>query len=95
MAILVHVVNVGYVKVGSDGSVLTKDQSANETIREHLNFSHDHRVLPNSNVPNSLNYPSVDEYINLESAADYVVHHIDQYSIITYKRDSGGGFPSS
>ena len=52
----------------------------------------DHRVIPDATIANSTNYPSIQDYIEAEAASNYVVQHIDQTTIITYLRTSGGGF---
>ena len=94
MAVNVHIAHVGFYKVSSDtGAVLTKDDPT-ETIKQHLRFSQQHRVIADSTIPNTANYPTVDAYIELEAASDFVVQYMDQYTIITYKRNSTGGFPS-
>lgn len=91
MAISVHIVNVGFLKVDASGNVIDKN-STTTTIKTHLTSSHEHRVIPDAAIPNSLNYPDVKTYLELEADADYVLNHIDQTTIITYLRTAGGGF---
>ena len=94
MAIGVHVVNVAIRKVNSiSGAVLTKEDTT-ETLKEHMQFSQEHRVVVDSNVPSSATQPTVSTYLDLEAAADYVLEYMDQYTIITYLRNSTGGFPA-
>lgn len=93
MAISVHIAHVAIRKVNSiDGTVLTKDDPA-ETIKQHIQFDHQHRIIEDSAVPNTTGQPTVDSYIAAEAAIDYVVHYMDQYTVITYLRNSTGGFP--
>jgi hypothetical protein len=91
---VVHMVNVALRKVDALGNVLDKNDPA-ETLKQHMQFSHQHRIIPDSNIPNSINSPTVSDYIAAEAADDFIVQHLDQYVIITYKRDTNGGFPAS
>jgi hypothetical protein len=93
--VLVHVVNVAYRKVDAVGNVLTKDDTA-ETLKQHMVFDHQYRVIPDPDVPNSANSPTVAAYIQAEAVDDFVVQHIDNTTVITYKRNNAdGGFASS
>jgi len=76
-----HVVNVGLVHVGPQGSVIQKSES----IKAQLNFSTEHRVIPKSTVPNSADYPTVEAYIEAEAADDFILRHLGQYMIVTIK----------
>lgn len=93
MAVGIHVVRVGFLKVDGTGNVIDKN-SPTTTIGDHLAGSHDHRVIPDANVPNSANHPTVKAYLEAEAGDDYVLEYQDQNTIITYLRNSTGGFPA-
>lgn len=93
MAVAIHVARVGVLSVNGLGNVVKKDDP-NVTIGQHLETSMDHRVLEDSAIPNSNGNPAVKTYLELEAANDFVLQHIDQTTIITYKRDTNGGFPA-
>ena len=83
MAIQIHVVRVGFLKVDVAGNVIDKE-SPTTTIKTHLTGSHEHRVIPNvSLVPNSANSPDVKLYLEAEAGDDFVLEHMDQDTIIT------------
>lgn len=83
MAVGIHIVNTMFVGVDSVGNVVDKN-SPSTTIRQAMETSHEHRVIPNSTVPNSAGYPRVGDYLELEAGDDYVLNHMDQTTIITY-----------
>lgn len=77
----VHLVTVGLKRVGSGGQVVP----VGSTIMENLQFTTEHRVLPNANVPNSEGYPSVETFLIAEAANGFLPNHVSQYLIITVK----------
>lgn len=91
MAISIHVARVALLSVDHLGNVLKKDDP-NITIKQHLITSMDHRVIEDAAIPNTAGYPSVKNYLIAEAANDYVLNHMDQTTIVTYRRTSGGGF---
>lgn len=92
MAVQVHVARVGFLKVDGAGNVIDKE-SPTTTIKEHLNGAHEHRVIPNvTHIPNTANSPTIKTYLELEAADDFVLEYMDQNTVITYERTSGGGF---
>lgn len=93
MAIGVHVARVGIFSVDATGNILRKDD-ADVTIKQQLSSSMEHLVIEDAAIPNSTGNPTVAEYIKLEAADDYVLTHIDQTMILTYLRNSTGGYPS-
>jgi len=82
MAVGMHFVNVGMVQVDANGTRVDKTTT---TIKGMLIGGTEHRVLPEADVPNSIGYPAIKSYVVLEAASGYVVYHMDQYIIITYK----------
>ena len=92
MAIQIHVVRVGFLKVDIAGNVIDKE-SPPTTIKTHLTGSHEHRIIPNvSLVPNSANSPDVKLYLEAEAGDDFVLEYMDQNTIDTYLRTASGGF---
>ncbi len=93
MTVGIHIARVGYFMVDSLGNIILKN--SNETsINRALSADSDHRIIPNSSVPNSNNYPTVSAYLEAEADVDYVLQYMDQNAIITYLRDASGGFPA-
>lgn len=76
----VHVVHVDYINVNKNNDVQYK---ATMSISEATYVERQHRVLSNSDVPNSANNPTISNYLNLEYNDGYHLKHIDQYLIIT------------
>jgi hypothetical protein len=76
----VHTVSVGLKKLNG-GQLIAEDA----TIRERLEFTTEHRVLPNPNVPNSANTPSIEDYLIAEAADGFEPKYIGQYMIVTFK----------
>lgn len=90
MSFGVHIVNTGLFKVDATGNVVLKDDSA--TLRQHLSTGMEHRVIPSADVPTSVGYPTVKEFLVLEAAAGYVLNHMDQTTIVTYLMTAEGGY---
>ena len=92
MAIGIHIIRVNFVTVNlSTGQFIDKngDTSNPATISEMLAISNEHRVLPDSGIPNSANYPSVADYLEAEAADNYVLHYMDQNTVVTYEHGAG------
>ncbi len=87
----IHIARTGFFNVDGLGNVVPKDNPT-YTLKQQMQTSSDHRVIPDTSIASSLNYPTVKAYLEAEAALDYVLQHIDQSTIITYKRTSGGGF---
>jgi len=91
MAIEIHIVNTGAIKKNAVGDVVDKNHPTN-SIKSVITAQEFVGVLPNSDVPNSANSPTIEEYLKLEAADDFVIQHLDNTTIITYKRTAAGGF---
>ncbi len=85
-----HVASVGLVKVKPNGDII----GSGDTISGHLEFSTEHRVLMNPNIPNTFStgtddgeaqalYPTMEEYIVAEATDGFILRHLSQYTIIT------------
>jgi len=85
MAIGIHIARVAFLPINKlTGSVVNKNDQAT-TINDVLQTEHRHVIIPDTtNAPNSVGYPTVDAYLKLEAASDYVVYHMDQNMIVTY-----------
>jgi hypothetical protein len=92
MAVGIHIVRVAFLKVDGAGTVIDKN-SPETTLKGHLTGSHEHRVIPDSNIPNSASYPTVKAYLDAEALDEYVLQYLDQNTVITYLRDNNAGFP--
>lgn len=84
--ISVHVVNVGLFNVDPAGNVVNKQ---NSTLKQNLETAVEHRVIPSPDVPSSANRPGIKEFLIAEAAAGYVLHHMDQTTIVTYRYVNG------
>jgi hypothetical protein len=74
-----HVVRVGLKHVGPQGTVL----DGGDAINAKLEFSTEHRVFPRDNVPNSVNYPTIETFIENEAADGFILSHMSQNIIVT------------
>jgi len=86
MGIGIHVARVGLFTVDRLTGLRIDKESGSTTINQLKNINHDHLVIPDTDISNSANYPTVKAYLELEANDDYVIGHIDQYMIITYDR---------
>jgi len=91
VAIGIHVARVGLFSVDPAGNIIKKN-SPDLQIKQVLNSSMDHLVLEDATIPNTSGNPNVTEYLKLEAANDYVLSHINQTMVITYKRSAAGGY---
>ena len=91
MAIGIHVAHTRFIGVDRTGNVIDKNDSST-TIGQVLASAHEHRLIADASIPNTANQPDVDTYLKAEAAIDYVLAHMDQTTIITYKRTASGGF---
>ena len=83
MAIGIHVVRVGFLKVDALGNVIDKEDSSTP-LASHLSSSHDHRVIADAAIANSTANPDIKTYLEAEANNDYVLGHISQNMIVTY-----------
>jgi hypothetical protein len=88
MAIGIHVVRVAFLAISTKTGVPINKEDPNTTIRDTLQTEHRHVIIPDNSVPNSANYPTVDAYLKLEAAGNYILGHMDQNMIITYDQST-------
>lgn len=85
MAIGIHIARVAFLAVNRNSGQVVDKNNGTSTIKDALQTEHQHRVLPDvTKAPNSGNYPTVDEYLVLEAAANYKLQYMDQNMIVTY-----------
>jgi hypothetical protein len=84
MAVQVHFVGIGLVRVAPDGTVYNASNSK-RTIKEMLHFTDEHRVLVDSSIPNTAGNPTIQNYLNLEATNDFEPVQITQSFILTKK----------
>ena len=85
MAVARHVVKLGLFSVDSTGTRIDKE-SGTTTINQMKSAELQHLVIPDTDITNSANYPTVKSYLELEAVDDFVLGHLDQYMIVTYDR---------
>lgn len=83
MAISMHYVNVGTFTVDANGNRIDKSNGSH-SINTMLNTRMEQLVIPAADVPNSIDYPTVKQYLTDEATAGYVLYHLDQSICITY-----------
>lgn len=86
MAVEIRVARLGLVQVKPDGTVIRKSDA---TLKDMLRFETQERILDNttgdSAAPNSGNFPTIEEYLELEAANEFTLAYLDQNKIITQK----------
>lgn len=90
MAFQIHVTYVNMQNVNSLGVVVKTD--GNTPLKQRLDSTMEARVIEDSNIPNTINSPTIKTYLELEAADDFVAEYISQTMIVTYQRTSDGGF---
>jgi len=86
MAISIHVAQVGLFSVDATTGLKIDKDSTSVTINQMKNTEQRHLVIPDAGIPNTTNSPSVKEYLELEASSDFILGHMDQYTIVTYDR---------
>lgn len=81
MAIGCHVVRTSFVSTDPNGNRIDKN---NTTIKTMMTANTEHRVIPDSAIASSANWPTVKSYIEAEAAIGYILAYLDQTMIVTY-----------
>ncbi len=84
MAIGIHVVRTAFLTINRATNLPMKNDDVTVTLKGRMDSESRHVVLPDDSIPNSLSYPAVPRYLELEASGNYVLHHIDQNMIVTY-----------
>jgi hypothetical protein len=89
----IHVANFILVHIDSvTDEVFTKDTSAmkkfetqnlNKPTMRPRDFSTEHRVQPDTTIPNTAGHPTLKDYLELEATSGFKFKHLDQTYIIT------------
>ena len=79
---MIHVVNSGLFTVDHSDNIIDKN-SSDIKIATLSKTKMSHLVIPNGQVPNSVNYPTIKSYLELEAVSGYVLEMINQTTIIT------------
>jgi hypothetical protein len=80
----VHYEEISLVHLKKDGTVYNRSNS-NVTLKEATFVDTQHRILPNAANPNTVNYPDIRTYLQLEAAAGFAPVQVAQYFVVTYK----------
>jgi hypothetical protein len=65
------------------GAVVNKNTA---TVAEMMKTSSEDRVIADVAIPNTAFNPTPKTYLELEAVADYILYHLDQTYVITYKK---------
>ncbi len=84
-AIGIHVARVAALAINPLTNQRIDKESPTTTIADTLRTEHRHVILPDSDIPNSANYPEIAAYLKLEAASGYAARHISQNLIVTYE----------
>jgi len=79
-----HFVNVGLVRVSPDGTLYNASDTT-KAIKETLQFDSGHRILPDASIPSSIDYPTIQEYLNREAVLGFQPVQVAQYFVVTAK----------
>lgn len=82
MATPIHVARIALMQVNPVGAVVSKSTAS---IAQMMQCSGEDRVIEDAGIPNTANNPTPKAYLELEAADDFVLNHIDQTYIVTYK----------
>jgi hypothetical protein len=84
MAVEMHYVTVAPFTVDASGNRIDKND-ATTSINALRSTRLEHLIIPDSGVPNSADYPNLKTYLDLEADDAFVLYHLDQSIVITYK----------
>ena len=81
----VHVARIGLFTVDTNGQRINKNDPGT-TIGQVLATSSEMLVIPDAAISSSTNYPTIKKYLEDEAAAGFMLQHLDQTFVITYKQ---------
>jgi hypothetical protein len=87
MPVTIHYVNIQLVKLDAVGALVGSGNVSTPTVSMNgmLNFTTEHRIMPDNDVPSSLDYPTIKQYLINESSAGFSVIQVAQSFIVTQK----------
>lgn len=80
----VHYAVISLVRVSPTGEVYNASGTT-RPIKECLNFSTQHRIMPDTAIPSSAGYPTIQQYLNAEAAAGFAPVQVAETFIVTMK----------
>ena len=72
-----------YVISGNKVNAAGTGESVNLTIQQTLSFDEEHRVIVDTDIPNTSGNPTIKEYVETEATDGFLLKHMDQYIIVT------------
>jgi hypothetical protein len=77
--------NTGAVYNSSGKVVNAQDEDVPQDIpiKNTQVFDQEHRVIPDTDAPNSAAFPTIKDYLVAEDGAGFNLLHMDQYMIVT------------
>ena len=84
MAVEMHYVTVAPFTVDASGNRIDKTD-ATTALNTLRSTRLEHLIVPDSGVPNSTGYPNLKTYLGDEADDGFVLYHLDQSIVITYK----------
>lgn len=79
----IHIVTVGVFLIDATGNVIDKRKKTT-TLQTAINgTSSEHRIIPDADIANSADYPTIKSYLELEEADGFLLQHMDQTYIVT------------
>lgn len=87
MAVTIHYVNIQLVRLDATGTLVGSGNVSTPTVSMNgmLNFTTEHRIMADPDVPSSLDYPTIKQYLINESSAGFSVIQVAQSFIVTQK----------
>jgi len=86
----IHVARLNLMRRTADGKFYNASSPKstngdNISVRDALTMSTEIRVMADSTIPNTANYPNVKTYLEAEAASGFLLAHLDQTYVITQK----------
>lgn len=78
---MIHVATLVMKNIDSLGGVVNKETAS---TKELIATSSEIRVKEDSTMPNTVGFPTIKRYLELEDGDSYQLSHMDQTYIITY-----------
>lgn len=79
---MIHVATIKFYTVDSVGNIVDKN-SETTTLGSVMHSSTEPRIMQDSSIPNSTNYPTIKRYLELEDAAGFKLVHLSNTMVVT------------
>jgi len=87
MAVSIRLAELALVQVKPGGEIIRRGGEDSSSLREHLRFDTEFRILDNTSgpsaAPNSGGFPTLATYLEAEAADDHALAYLDQNKVIT------------